>query len=172
MMKAKGTFLVPTVAGVDAQVEAHKNDHASAEDRKRVEAFLQAIQESVQTAKSLAVKIAAGYDASSAERQGRNADELVALTKRGMTPTEAIQAATINAAELMNWQDRVGRARTRALRRRDCGGRQPIGRHHDFAASEVCDERRKDRKGCNFRSAWPLTVSLVLKILAPLALQL
>jgi imidazolonepropionase-like amidohydrolase len=89
-------------------VEAHKNDHASAEDRKRVEAFLQAIQESVQTAKSLGVKIAAGYDASSAERQGRNADELVALTKRGMTPTEAIQAATINAAELMNWQDRVG----------------------------------------------------------------
>ena len=108
MMKAKGTFLVPTVGGIDAQVEAHKNDSVAAEDRKRMESFLQAIQESVQTARSLGVKIAAGYDAASAEEQGRNSDELVALTKRGMPPLEVIRAATINAAELMGWQDKVG----------------------------------------------------------------
>src|SRR5437667_227384 len=41
-------------------------------------------------------------------RQAKNADEFVALTKRGMPPLEAIRAATLNAAELMNWQDRVG----------------------------------------------------------------
>jgi imidazolonepropionase-like amidohydrolase len=57
---------------------------------------------------SLGVKIASGFDAGSARGQGRNADELVALTKRGMSPLEAIRAATLNAAELMNWEDRVG----------------------------------------------------------------
>jgi imidazolonepropionase-like amidohydrolase len=41
-------------------------------------------------------------------RQGRNADELVALTKRGMPPLEVIRAATVNAAELMGWRDNVG----------------------------------------------------------------
>jgi imidazolonepropionase-like amidohydrolase len=54
------------------------------------------------------VKIASGFDASGAAGQGRNADELVVLTKRGMPPLEAIRAATLNAAELMSWQDRVG----------------------------------------------------------------
>jgi imidazolonepropionase-like amidohydrolase len=108
MMKARGTFLVPTVGGLVGRVEAHKNDPGSNESRKRMEAYLQQIQESVQTAKSLGVKIAAGYDASSAAGQGRNANELIALTKIGLTPLEAIQAATINAAELMSWQDKVG----------------------------------------------------------------
>ncbi len=108
MMKARGTFLVPTVGGLVGRVEAHKNDPGSNESRKRMEAYLQQIQESVQTAKSLGVKIAAGYDASSAAGQGRNAYELIALTKIGLTPLEAIQAATINAAELMSWQDKVG----------------------------------------------------------------
>jgi imidazolonepropionase-like amidohydrolase len=30
------------------------------------------------------------------------------MVKRGLTPLEVIQAATINAAELLNWQDKVG----------------------------------------------------------------
>ena len=30
------------------------------------------------------------------------------MTKRGLTPLEAIQASTINAAELLSWQDKVG----------------------------------------------------------------
>ena len=57
---------------------------------------------------SLGVKIASGFDASAPERQGRNADELVALTKRGMPPLEVIRAATVNAAELMGWQENIG----------------------------------------------------------------
>src|SRR5579864_1912694 len=108
LMKAKGTFLVPTLGGVDADLEAHKNEPSSDEDRKQIERFLQGMQEEVQTAKSLGVKIAAGYDAASPTEQGQNAHELLAMTKRGMTSLEAIQAATINAAELMNWQDKVG----------------------------------------------------------------
>lgn len=108
MMKAKGTFLVPTVGGVDASVERAKNEPTAPERRERLEALLRSIQQNVQQAMSLGVKIASGFDAGSAARQGRNADELVALTKLGMPPLEAIRAATLNAAELMSWQDRVG----------------------------------------------------------------
>jgi imidazolonepropionase-like amidohydrolase len=56
----------------------------------------------------LGIKIASGFDASGADGQGRNADELVALNRRGMPPLEAIRAATINGAELMGWRDRAG----------------------------------------------------------------
>jgi imidazolonepropionase-like amidohydrolase len=111
MMKAKGVFLVPTIAGTDAAVEKYKNQPES-ERRARILAYLanrqQSIQQSMQQAMSLGVKIASGYDAASAERQGKNADELVAMTRRGMSPLEVIRAATVNAAELMIWQDRVG----------------------------------------------------------------
>jgi imidazolonepropionase-like amidohydrolase len=108
MMKAKGTFLVPTVGVIDASYERRKNEPMSPEARAWWEAFLRSIQQAVQQARDLGVKIASGYDAGNAAKQGKNADELIALTKRGMTPMEAIRAATLNAAELMSWQDRVG----------------------------------------------------------------
>jgi imidazolonepropionase-like amidohydrolase len=108
MMQTKGTFLVPTIGGIDAFFDQHKNDPVTPERKKRREAFLEGIQQSVQMARTLGVKIAAGFDASHPEGQGKNAEELVALTRRGMSPLEALRAATINAAELMGWQDKVG----------------------------------------------------------------
>jgi imidazolonepropionase-like amidohydrolase len=82
MMKVHGTFLVPTGGAIDARL--------------------------LQQAMSLDVKIASGSDASAPGKQGKNADELVVLTKRGMPPLEAIRAATVNAAELMGWQENIG----------------------------------------------------------------
>jgi len=108
MMKAKGIFLVPTVGVIDASFERRKNEPMTTEARDWWEAFLRSIQQAVQQARDLGVKIASGYDASSVTKQGKNADELLALTKRGLPPLEAIRAATLNAAELMSWQDRVG----------------------------------------------------------------
>ena len=108
MMKAKGTFLVPTIGAIDLQIEKRKNDPVTPERRQKREAFLQGIQQEVQTAKSLGVKMAAGFDAAEAEGQGKSATELAAMVKRGLTPLEAIQATTINAAELLSWQDNVG----------------------------------------------------------------
>lgn len=108
MMKAKGTFLVPTIGVVDLDLEAQKNTPMSPERRKRIDAFLQGIQQEVQIAKSLGVKMAAGFDPASPETHGKNATELEAMTKRGLTPLEAIQASTVNAAELLTWQDKVG----------------------------------------------------------------
>jgi imidazolonepropionase-like amidohydrolase len=108
LMQAKGTYLIPTVGVIDAIFEQRKNEPLSPEQSQRRQAFLQGIQQSLKQAMTLGVKIASGYDASSAERQGKNANELVALVKRGMPPLQAIRAATVNAAELLGWQDRVG----------------------------------------------------------------
>jgi len=108
MMKAKGTFLVPTLGGVDAWIEAHKNDPFTPEQQAEGEAQFQRIHDAIQTAKSLGVKIAAGFDAATPETQGKNATELAAMVKRGLTTLDVIQAATINAAELLSWQDKVG----------------------------------------------------------------
>lgn len=108
MMKAQGTFLVPTVGVIDAIFERAKNEPMSPERVKRREAFLRGTQDEIQVAKSLGVKIAAGFDPASAEAHGNNATELASMVKRGLAPLEAIQAATINAAELLSWQDKVG----------------------------------------------------------------
>jgi len=112
MMKAHGTFLVPTVGVVDAEMELHKNDPITSEQRQKRDAFLQGIQQSLQQALSLGVKMASGFDASSPAGQGRNADQLVAMAKRGIPPLEVVRAATLNAAELMGWQDDVGSVET------------------------------------------------------------
>jgi imidazolonepropionase-like amidohydrolase len=108
LMKKQGTFLVPTVGVIDMIFEDPGNAPKTAEQRARREAFLNSLQQSVQQAASLGVKIASGFDASSPDTQGKNAYELVALTKRGITPLQAIRAATLSAAELLGWQERIG----------------------------------------------------------------
>jgi imidazolonepropionase-like amidohydrolase len=108
MIKAKGVFLVPTVGVIDEMVQRQKAGPLTPEQQKRVDAFLRGTEEEVQQAMALGIKMACGFDASRVGLQGRNAEELVALNRRGMPPLEAIRAATINAAELMGWQDRVG----------------------------------------------------------------
>ncbi|HTS37380.1 MAG TPA: amidohydrolase family protein [Candidatus Solibacter sp.] len=107
MMKEKGVFLIPTVGVIDHSIAQRRTD-MSPEQQKRVDAFLDGVKEAVQTAKSLGVRIAAGFDSAEGETQGKNALEIEALTKRGLKPLEAIQAATINAAELLDWKDKVG----------------------------------------------------------------
>ncbi|MBV9301742.1 MAG: amidohydrolase family protein [Acidobacteriaceae bacterium] len=108
MIKAKGIFLVPTVGVVDEFVLKRKNGAMSLEERRRLEQFLLGIQEEITVARELGVKMASGFDASSAGLQGKNAEELVGLVKRGLSPADAIRCATMNAAELLGWEDRLG----------------------------------------------------------------
>ena len=53
------------------------------------------------------MKIAFGTDAG-VSKHGRNADEFELMVKFGMTPATAIQAATVNAADLLGIADQVG----------------------------------------------------------------
>lgn len=107
LMKEKGVFLVPTVGVLDHSYE-RRAPQLTSERRKRYDDFLQGTYDEVKLAKSLGVKIASGFDAGSAELQGKNAEELVSLTKRGLTPLEALRAATTTAAELLDAQDQLG----------------------------------------------------------------
>jgi len=52
-------------------------------------------------------KIAYGTD-SGVYPHGDNAKQFAKMVEWGMTPIDAIQAATINAADLLGWKDRVG----------------------------------------------------------------
>lgn len=105
LMKTRGTYLVPTLSVVDASMAKHFGGSAYS---PRAVAFLETLKQTMTMAKEIGVKIADGSDPSAASRHGQNALELEAMTKRGLTPIEAIRAATISAADLLGWSDKVG----------------------------------------------------------------
>jgi len=53
------------------------------------------------------VKVAFGTDAA-VYPHGLNAREFAVMVKLGLSPLQSIQAATVNAADLLGWTDRVG----------------------------------------------------------------
>ncbi len=108
LIKKNSVFLVPTVGVIDEWADHISPAKGSPNDQKWVDDFLQSIQRELQMARTANIKVAAGSDASRAKEQGKNALELSGLVRRGYMPVDAIRAATINAAELMSWQDRVG----------------------------------------------------------------
>ena len=103
LMAKKGVFLVPTSAAQSAPYESAPPDR-----RVVLEPTMQALRAEIANAQAAHVRIACGFDASTEAMQGRNALEVASLVKLGLTPLEAIRAATTTAAELMGWQDSVG----------------------------------------------------------------
>ncbi|TCJ96583.1 metal-dependent hydrolase family protein [Nocardia alba] len=101
LMVEQGTFLVPTSylsEGLDV------SKAAPALQKKAAEVFPRA-RETLRKAIRAGVKIACGTDAP-AVPHGHNAKELWALVDRGMTPAQALRAATIVSAELIGVDDR------------------------------------------------------------------
>jgi imidazolonepropionase-like amidohydrolase len=86
----------------------HVDSARSPEARKYIEGVLQRARQNIPIARELGVKIANGFDPSSAGDHGQNAHEIIAMTKLGLPPIEAIRAATITAADLLGWQGKVG----------------------------------------------------------------
>lgn len=101
LMVERGTWLVPTTFLADGM---DVSKAAPALQAKAAEMFPLA-RESVRAAIEAGVKIAVGTDAP-AIPHGKNANELVALVERGMTPLGTLQAATVRAAELLSVTDR------------------------------------------------------------------
>ena len=75
--------------------------------RMRNEELRAATTARVRRARELGVPIVFGTDATVLPH-GENAREFASLLAAGLTPIEAIRAATIDAARLIGWQDRVG----------------------------------------------------------------
>lgn len=104
MMKTKGVYWVPTMGYYFYHVDTAKSSGA----RNYMEEVLKRARQNIPIARELGVKMANGYDPASAEDHGQNAHEIVAMTQLGLPPIEAIRAATISAADLMGWRDKVG----------------------------------------------------------------
>lgn len=103
LMKKNGVYLVATTGLVDEIAKTYdKMDPKMASKAKYV---LPLAIKNLKKAIKAGVKIALGTDAPLIHH-GENAKELVALTQRGMSPLAALQAATINAADLLGVNDR------------------------------------------------------------------
>jgi imidazolonepropionase-like amidohydrolase len=104
MMVDHGTFLVPT----SYLSEGFDISSAAPELQAKAAVVFPQAREMLSKAIKAGVKIACGTDAP-AVLHGQNAKELWAMVDRGMTPMQAIQAATMTSAELINRSDDLGR---------------------------------------------------------------
>jgi imidazolonepropionase-like amidohydrolase len=104
LMAKKGTWLVPTLYTFQHGVElgtSHGQDSISLAKGKEILAHQ---QPAFTRALKAHLKIAVGID----DEPKYLPKEVEALVRGGMTPLEALQAATIRGAELLNWSDRIG----------------------------------------------------------------
>ena len=103
LMERKGTWLVPTLETFQRGAEENYpgQEQLSTEKDKALVKFQAA---AFQRALQHHVKIAFGVD----DDPDYLDREFVALVKGGMKPVEAVQAATVRAAELLGLSDRIG----------------------------------------------------------------
>jgi len=104
-MVQKGIYYVPTLYVYEFEPEEDLGASGGKTTRARIH------EASFRKALERRVKIAFGTDVGPFPH-GTQAKEFEYMTKFGMAPAQAIQAATVNAAELMGWQDRVGTVET------------------------------------------------------------
>jgi imidazolonepropionase-like amidohydrolase len=102
LMKERGTFLVPTSYvweytpfPTDPPLVQEKTRKVGAQAKNHLAAAIRG-----------GVRIAFGTDASDSILHGHNAKEFGSLVKLGMSPAQAIRAATVDAAELLGVDDR------------------------------------------------------------------
>ena len=107
LAKEKGTFLVMDIYNDDyIMTEYARRGYPQAilENEKRVG---RTQRENFRKAWKAGVKMAFGTDAG-VYPHGDNARQFAKMVEWGMTPMEAIRAATGSAAELLGWGDRIG----------------------------------------------------------------
>jgi imidazolonepropionase-like amidohydrolase len=106
-MKQHGTYLVPTLYLGDWFLQNAEQLHVPDFLLVKAKEVMPAAREHLAHAFASGVKVAFGTDAA-VYPHGMNAHEFAVMVKLGLTPLQAIQAATINAADLLGWSDRVG----------------------------------------------------------------
>lgn len=106
-MKKNGTYLVPTLYLGDWFLENAERNHVPDFLLMKAKAVMPAARQNIAHAFASGVKVAFGTDAA-VYPHGLNAHEFAVMVKLGLTPLQAIQAATINAADLLGWSGKVG----------------------------------------------------------------
>jgi imidazolonepropionase-like amidohydrolase len=107
LMQDKGTFLVPTLARLDWAVEQMERGGRPAQAIAAARSARDLAYESARTAIDAGVSIALGTDATVLPH-GLNAREAAALARAGLTPLDALRAATTGGARLLGLEGRAG----------------------------------------------------------------
>ncbi|MBZ5521343.1 MAG: amidohydrolase family protein [Acidobacteriia bacterium] len=107
MMKSKGTYLVPTLYLGDWMRENAARIGLPEMFAVKMKTVTAVMRQNSKKAFEAGVKFAFGTDAA-VYPHGLNAHEFAVYVGLGMTPLQAIQTATVNAADLLGWSDRIG----------------------------------------------------------------
>ena len=103
LFKSHGTYLVPTML-VGAKVYQRAKEHPEQLNPSTAEKALvigPLLKQNLHDAYAAGVKIAFGTDTFGLSQHGENAQEFAIMVSAGMTPMDAIWAATHNAADLI-----------------------------------------------------------------------
>jgi imidazolonepropionase-like amidohydrolase len=107
LLAERGTWLVADIWNGDWIAQEGATHGWPAETLAKNEATTQAQRDGFALAVKAGVKIAYGTD-SGVYPHGWNARQLPYMVRHGMTPMAALRSATVVAAELLGWRDRVG----------------------------------------------------------------
>jgi imidazolonepropionase-like amidohydrolase len=106
-MKQHGTYLVADIYNDDFILGMGKQYGFTDEMLEKERLVGQQQREGFHKAAQAGVKIAFGTDAG-VYPHGWNAKQFAYMVKYGLSPMQAIQSATVNAADLIGWADRLG----------------------------------------------------------------
>lgn len=106
-MKAKGTWLVPTMMAPRAALAQARGGQLPPATIPKAEEAAAAAIESHRRAIASGVKVAFGTD-TGVSPHGDNAQEFALMVEAGMTPAQAIRAATVSAAEVLGQSAAIG----------------------------------------------------------------
>ena len=104
LFKAKGAYMVPTEIAPVAAVAQARSGALPPATLDKAEAAAAAMAANHRRAYAAGVKVAFGTD-TGVSRHGDNATEFALLVNNGLTPTQAIVAATVSAADLLGRDD-------------------------------------------------------------------
>jgi imidazolonepropionase-like amidohydrolase len=107
LMKERGTYLVADIYNHEYILETYARMGYPARLIEKEKLIGELQRENFRRAVLAGVKTAFGTDAG-VYPHGQNAKQFAFMVKFGMTPLQAIRAATVEAAELLGWSDRVG----------------------------------------------------------------
>jgi imidazolonepropionase-like amidohydrolase len=107
MMKARGTFLVPTLMATQGGKEKLGKGLYPPQIEAKMTAAIAAIDATMRRAIAKGVRIGLGTDAG-VYPHGRNNEEFAQMVARGMRPIDALVAGTSADAELLGIQEKVG----------------------------------------------------------------
>lgn len=110
LFKKHGAYYVPTLSTINGYKErlAANPEAYTGEVLKKIRWRIDITGKSLRAAHAAGVKIAFGTDAG-VSKHGRNADEFELMVLHGMSPADAIQAATVNNADLLGLSSEIGR---------------------------------------------------------------